>query len=45
MLLKAGIALMAFALALTAVAVAMTVAFRDEPERAVASESSPETSV
>ena len=43
MLLKVGVALMAFALAFTAVAVAATVAFRDEPgeARAVASESEP----
>ena len=36
MLLRVGVYMMAFALALTALAVAYTVAFREEPERAVA---------
>jgi sortase A len=42
MLLKVGIAMMTFALALTVVAVAVTIAFRDEPEKAVASDVEPE---
>ena len=45
MLLRVGMAMMAFALALTAVAVGVTVVFRDEPEKAVASESSSEPTV
>src|SRR3712207_4779922 len=44
MLLKVGVYLMVFALALTALAVAYTVAFRDEPERAVAEPAAAESS-
>jgi sortase A len=44
-MLRVGMAMMAFALALTAVAVGVTIAFRDEPEKAAASESSPEPTV
>jgi sortase A len=47
MLLRLGVAMMVFALALTAVAVAVTLAFRDDPgeARAVASETAPEPTV
>jgi sortase A len=44
-MLRVGVAMMVFALALTAVAVAVTVASRAEPEKAVAAESSPEPTV
>jgi sortase A len=44
-MLRVGVALMVFALVLTAVAVAVTVASRAESEKAVAAESSPEPTV
>jgi sortase A len=44
-MLRVGVALMIFALVLTAVAVAVTVASRAESEKAVAAESSPEPTV
>ena len=44
-MLRVGVAMMVFALALTAVAVALTVASRAESEKAVAAESSPEPMV
>jgi sortase A len=44
-MLRVGVAMMVFALGLTAVAVAVTVASRAEPEKAVASESSSEPAV